>query len=498
MPTETHVPAPSDHTPEPERVFGPRENLAVWLLLASTFVVVLNETIMGVALPELMDSLGISASAGQWLTTAFLLTMSVVIPITGMLIQRFSTRALFIVAMGLFSLGTLVAGAAPGFGLLLLGRIVQACGTAIMMPLLMTTVVTLVPERQRGRIMGRISIVISVAPALGPTLSGLVLEVLSWRWLFLLVLPIAVLAFVVGALRMPNVGLRKRAPIDLLSVLLSVLAFGGIVYGLSEIGSAAAGTAMVSPVIPVGIGVVCLAAFVMRQLSLQREDRALLDLRTFRSRPYALSVVLIACSSIGLFGALILLPIYAQRVLGLTPLETGLLLLPGGLLMGLLGPVVGRIIDARGVRPVLIPGSIVTALALWSMGLFTESTSVWQVFATHLVLSIGLSGVFTPLFSVSLGSLPVWLASHGSAMISTVQQVAGAAGTALFVTIMTLVSVRYAGSPEAVDGVALAQGTRIAFLAGGAVATLGAIVACFVREQDPVERVVVEQGGASA
>lgn len=468
-----------------ERAFGAREQLAIWLLLGSAFVVILNETIMGVALPELMHTLGISASEGQWLTTAFLLTMSVVIPITGMLIQRVPTRALFIAAMTLFSVGTLVAALAPGLPMLLVGRIVQACGTAIMMPLLMTTVVTLVPPGQRGRIMGRISIVMSVAPALGPTVSGMILEVLSWRWLFLLVLPIAIVALVLGGVRMPNVGVRKRTSIDVLSVLLSVLGFGGLVFGLSEIGSAANGAALVPPFIPAAIGAVALALFVWRQLSLQRTDGALLDLRTFKSRPYSLSVILIACASMALFGSLILVPIYAQNVLGLTPLQTGLLLLPGGLLMGLLGPVVGRIIDARGVRPMLIPGTIVTALALLSMGLFTDTTTVWQVLATHLILSVGLAGVFTPLFSVSLGSLPVELASHGSAMLSTVQQVSGAAGTALFVTVMTLVSVSWAGGdPVAVDAEALAHGTRVAFIIGGVIASLGAIVALFVREAE--------------
>lgn len=491
MPEAEHTPAPDASNDPSERVFGAREQLAIWLLLGSAFVVILNETIMGVALPELMHTLGISASEGQWLTTAFLLTMSVVIPITGMLIQRVPTRALFIAAMSLFSVGTLVAAAAPGLPMLLVGRIVQACGTAIMMPLLMTTVVTLVPAGQRGRIMGRISIVMSVAPALGPTVSGMILEVLSWRWLFLLVLPIAVIALVLGGVRMPNVGVRKRTSIDLLSVLLSVLGFGGLVFGLSEIGSAASGHALVSPALPAAVGAVALALFIWRQLVLQRGDRALLDLRTFRSRPYALSVVLIGCASMALFGSLILVPIYAQNVLGLTPLQTGLLLLPGGLLMGLLGPVVGRFIDARGVRPMLIPGTIVTALALLSMGLFTDTTNVWQVLATHLVLSVGLAGVFTPLFSVSLGSLPVTLASHGSAMLSTVQQVAGAAGTALFVTVMTLVSVAAAdGDPTAVDGEALAHGTRIAFIIGGGIASLGAIVALFVREE-PAEQVSV-------
>ena len=487
--TPINPPNNTDPTASAERPFGPREQLAVWLLLASSFVVILNESVMGVALPRLMDDLKITAVAGQWLTTAFLLTMSVVIPITGMLIQRVKTRPLFITAMTLFSIGTLIGAVAVGFEMLLIGRVVQAGGTAIMMPLLMTTVVTLVPAGQRGRIMGRIAIVISVAPALGPTISGLILQSLSWRWLFIMMLPIAVAALIIGALRMPNVGVQRVVKLDLLSVLLSVFAFGGLVYGLSLIGEAANGKAPMAPWIPALVGVVALGVFVWRQLLLQREDRALLDLRTFASRPYALSVILFAFSSMALFGSLILLPIYAQNVLGIDTLGTGLMLLPGGLLMGLLGPVVGRLVDARGARSVLIPGTIVTALALWSMGLFTDTTPLWQVIATHLTLSLGLAGVFTPLFSVSLGSLPPRLASHGSAMISTVQQVAGAAGTALFVTVMTLISVHAAGSPTAVDAHALAEGTRAAFLLGGATATIGVVIAFFVRDPQVEERV---------
>ncbi len=472
-----------------DREFGPREQLAIWLLLASAFTVILNETIMGVALPRLMTDLGITAAAGQWLTTAFLLTMSVVIPVTGMLMQRFSTRALFMTAMSLFTLGTLISAIAPGFAVLLLGRVVQAMGTAIMMPLLMTTVTMLVPVRLRGRLMGRIAIVMSVAPALGPTVSGLILQWFDWRWLFIFVLPIAVTALLFGVFRMPNVGEQRVVRVDLLSVLLSVAGFGGLVYGLSVIGDRANGVDTIEPMIPLLIGFVALALFVWRQLSLQREDRALLDLRTFTTRPFALSVILFTFASLALFGSLILLPIYVQNVLGMSTLEAGLVLLPGGLLMGLLGPLVGRMVDARGARFMLVPGTIVTAIALWSMALFTDTSSIWQVLATHLLLSLGLAGVFTPLFSVSLGSLPPRLASHGSATISTVQQVAGAAGTALFVTVMTLVSTSVAGSPEAVDPHALAAGTRVAFMMGGAAATVGAVLSFFITEEtaEPIQ-----------
>lgn len=479
-----------------KRDFGPREQLAIWLLLGSAFTVILNETIMGVALPKLMAGLHITAAAGQWLTTAFLLTMSVVIPITGMLIQRLTTRTLFITAMTLFTVGTLVCATAPGFAILLVGRVVQASGTAIMMPLLMTAITTLVPEHHRGQLMGRVAIVMSVAPALGPTVSGLILQWLEWRWLFIFMLPIAGTALLLGTLRMPNVGEQRIARIDLLSVLLSALGFGGLVYGLSAVGERASGGTTVDPLLPVAVGAVALGFFVWRQLVLQKSDNALLDLRTLQVKPFALSVILFMFASIALFGSLILLPIYMQNVLGYATLESGLVLLPGGLLMGLLGPYVGRLVDQRGARFVLVPGMIVTALSLWSMGLFTDNTTIWQVLITHIGLSLGLSGVFTPLFSVSLGSLPSQLASHGSAIISTVQQVAGAAGTALFVTVMTLVASSVAGSHTAIDPHALAAGTRVAFLMGGAASTVGVVLAFFITElnQQRHEPSNVQQG----
>jgi DHA2 family lincomycin resistance protein-like MFS transporter len=191
---------------------------------------------MSVAIPRLMVDLGIPATSAQWLTTAFLLTMAVVIPITGLLMQRFHTRQVFLIAMSLFVIGTVVATVSPGFELLLVARVIQASGTALMVPLLMTTAMTLEPPETRGRRMGSITVVISVAPAIGPTISGLVLNALPWRFLFAIILPVAVAALIVGAVRMPNVTEPRPTPIDALSVVLSAVGFGGLVFGLSHFG----------------------------------------------------------------------------------------------------------------------------------------------------------------------------------------------------------------------------------------------------------------------
>ena len=462
-----------------------RNRLVIGLLLVSAFVVILNETILSVATTHLMDDLGVSAGVVQWLTTGFLLTMAVVIPITGYLLVRFDTRTLFITAMSLFSAGTLIGAVAPGFTVLLVGRIVQASGTAIMFPLLITTVLTLVPEKSRGRVMGNISIVISVAPAIGPMISGLILSVFEWRWMFILVLPVAVAALVLGAVRMKNVTVPRRAPFDLLSVVLSALGFGGLVFGLTSLSEADAAAEGFIRYLPLLVGIVGFALFVLRQLQLQRTDRALLDLRTFRTRTFAVAIMMFTVSMASFFGTIILLPIYLQRVLELDTLGTGLLLLPGGLAMGLLAPVVGRIYDRSGPTALLVAGAVLVSAVLWCMTLLSEGTPVGAVLALHVGLSLGLALLFTPLFTAGLGSLPPSVYSHGSATVATVQQLAGALGTALLVTLMTsrITDLTASGS-DTIS--ATAGGVHTAFIAAAIISLFAIPLAFLVRR--PADR----------
>jgi DHA2 family lincomycin resistance protein-like MFS transporter len=430
-----------------------------------------------------MHDLGITASAAQWLTTAFMLTMAVVIPITGFLLQRLNTRPVFMLAMATFSLGTLLAALAPGLPMLIAARVVQAIGTAIMMPLLMTTVMTLVPPASRGKTMGDISIVISVAPAIGPTLSGIILNMLAWRWMFWLVLPIALGALALGARHLSNVSEPREAPVDAPSVVLSALGFGGLVYGLNQLGDPAAAGPLPAWA-PLAIGAVALVAFVWRQLALQREDRALLDLRTLASGNFTVALSLLAICMISLFGTFILLPFYMQNVLGLDPLKTGLLLLPGGLVMGLMSPPVGRLYDRHGPRLLIVPGTLIVSAVLWLMTTMGPGTPVAELLAAHVALSVGLALTFTPLFTASLGSLPPRLYSHGSAMVGTLQQLAGAAGAALFVALMSLRAAALLGAGSS-PVVATAGGIRAAFVWGAVISMFAVAAAFFVKK--PVE-----------
>ncbi|TCK25565.1 MDR family MFS transporter [Pseudonocardia endophytica] len=426
------------------------------LLVGSAFVMILNETIMSVALPVLIVDLQVSAGTAQWLTSGFLLTMAVVIPITGFLLQRFPARAIFLTSMVLFSAGTLLAALAPGFGVLLAARVVQACGTAVMIPLLMTTIMTLVPAERRGQTMGTISIVIAVAPAVGPTLSGVILSTLGWRWMFWIVLPIALLALAAGATWLRVADDRTRpVPLDVLSVPLSALAFAGLVYGLSLIGEAArGGHGGIPPWLPLVVGIVAMVAFVYRQVRLQRRDAALLDLRPFTNRRFTVSLVLVALGFMSLFGAIIMMPLYIQDVLGRSAFVAGLVVLPGGLAMGFLGPFIGRVYDRHGARRLVLPGSVLLAAAMWMMTTLDAGSPIWEVVVLQTAMMVSLAMMFTPLMTDSLGSLPGHLYSHGSAILTTLQQVAGAAGTALFVTVMTLSSAS-GGAPD-VPGVSAA------------------------------------------
>jgi DHA2 family lincomycin resistance protein-like MFS transporter len=277
-------------------------------------------------------------------------------------------------------------------------------------------------------VMGNLSIAISVAPAIGPTLSGLVLQFLSWRFMFVLVLPIALATLVYGSRRLVNVGQPGHQRLDIRSVLLSIPAFGGLVYGLSQLGRGASG-----PDVALGFiafGVLCLVIFGWRQLRLTRRgDSPLLDLRAFRYPMFSLNLGLLCLAMLALFGMVILLPMYLQTVRGIGSLATGLMLLPGGLLMGLAGPTVGRIIDRYGPRVLTVPGAVLLTFTMWQFSKADTTTPIWMLIGLHMVLMLGLACLFTPAFTAGLNPLPPYLYSHGSAILGTLQQVAGAAGT---------------------------------------------------------------------
>jgi len=449
-----------------------RSWLLIGILVLSAFVMILNETILSVALRDLTVDLRIPTTTAQWLTSGFLLTMAVVIPTTGFMLERLTPRQVFIVSLTAFSLGTLLAAVATGFPMLLVGRIVQACGTAVMLPLLMTTVMKLVPPERRGETMGTITIVIVVAPAIGPTIGGAVLSSLGWRWMFGIVLPLAVAALIAGAILLKLDSETRKVPLDVPSVILSALGFGGVLFGLS--GSGDPSSQPLPPWVSVVVGVVALVLFTWRQLRLQRNDRALLDLRPFTYRSFVVAVVLTSVLFMCLIGAgVILLPLYLQTVLHQSTFVSGLAVLPGGLVLGLLGRPVGALFDRIGARPLVIPGAIAMAVALWLFAVLGPDSPLIAVIGIHVLLMAGLGLMMTPLFTSGLNDLPENLYSHGSAIMATLQQVMGAFGTTVFVAVATLATVGGGSGPDA-------TGLRAAFIVAGVLGLVGAAGSLFV------------------
>lgn len=462
---------------------GVNVGLLIGILVAAAFVAILNETALSNALPSLMREFEVGEDVAQWLTTVFMLTMAVVIPTTGYLMQRLTLRTIYIAALSLFLAGTVLAAVAPIFAALLAGRVLQAAGTALIMPLLMTTIMILIPVERRGSVFGLVTIVIAVGPALGPTFAGLVLELASWRWIFLVMIPLALLALVMGVWQIRNFEEPSRPPFDPVSVLLSAVGFAAAIYGLSGLSKAAEEFPTVAVVCLV-VGAVVLVVFFRRQGTLMRaqasgEHRApLMNTTPLKIREFSWSLGLMLLSFGSLFGFIIIMPIFGQNVLGLSELQTGLVTLPGGIIMGAMGPIVGRLYDAHGTRPLIIPGGALLVVAMGLLLMLDENKTFWYLAGIAVVLNIGLSLLMTPLMSNALAAVPNEISSHGSAILNTLQQLAGAAGTALFIAVMGIGSANStAGTPTG----ALVDGVHVAFYLGSGIAVLVFVLTLVLR-----------------
>jgi DHA2 family lincomycin resistance protein-like MFS transporter len=460
-------------SPSPTKRLSPGEVLTISVLVFSAFVAFLSEMVVGVALPQIMDDLNITATTGQWLTTGYALTLAVIIPTTGYIMQRFQLRTIFIVSVGLFTLGTLIAAVAPGFALLLTGRIVQALGTAVLVPLLMTTSIGLVAPSRRGQMMALVTAVSAVAPALGPAFSGLVMSQLTWRWLFIIILPLSLLGLLIGAIKMPNLTTPRRIRFDTLSLVLSAIGFGALVYGMASAGESSDGHFSASFWAAVPLGVAGIAAFVVRQLRLQRRDAAVLDMQIFTYAGFARPVIVFTFLVMGAFALATLLPLVMQESLGLGSLETGLLMVPGGATIGIVSLLVGRYYDRIGARGLAIPGAVVVGVGWWFMTTFTENTSMWVVLATYVFICAGQAFAWVALFTMSLGSLPSALVSHGSAALNTIQQLGGAAGLAVLIAVLS-------SNAGGTDATSIADGARAAFTVGTGLAVIALIATVFL------------------
>ncbi|RTR28429.1 DHA2 family efflux MFS transporter permease subunit [Robertmurraya yapensis] len=401
------------------------------ILFIGAFVAILNETLLNIALPTIMVEFDVDATSVQWLTNGYMLINGILIPASAFFIQRFKNKSLFLTAMALFTVGTLLASLAPNFNVLLLARLIQAAGSAVMMPLLMNVMLSAFPIEKRGAAMGIFGLVMVVAPAIGPTLSGWIIEHYSWRTLFNIVLPFAVLTLLLGIFKLKNLTPQRDIKLDVLSLILSSLAFGGLLYGFSSAGDKGWDSPEVYGTIIVGV--ISLVALILRQL---RMDDPMLEFRIFKYPMFALSSAISIVISIAMFSSMILIPIYIQTIRGISPFESGLLMLPGALVMGIMSPITGKLFDKYGARILAVIGlTIVVATTFYftQLDMETSYTTIMILFAIRF---FGMSMTMMPVMTNGLNQLPMKDNPHGTALNNTLQQVSGAIGSALLITIM--------------------------------------------------------------
>ncbi|WP_059172623.1 DHA2 family efflux MFS transporter permease subunit [Bacillus sp. FJAT-27445] len=402
------------------------------VLMIGAFIAFLNNTLLNIALPSIMKDLKIEPPTVQWLTTGFMLVNGILIPATAFLIQKYSVRRLFLAAMGLFTIGTIIAGTAHIFPILLTGRMLQASGSAILMPLLMNVMLISFPIEKRGTAMGIFGLILMFAPAIGPTLSGWIIEHYDWRMLFHFVTPIAIVVLLIGFFLLKDKKEKVDIRLDFVSLVLSSVGFGGILYGFSSAGSKGWDSPYVYGTI--AIGAVSLIVFILRQIKL---EKPFLNFRVYRYPAFALASAISMVVNMALFSGMVLLPIYVQNLRGISPMDAGLLLMPGAILMAVMSPITGRIFDKVGGRVLAIIGLAIIVITTYDLSRLTFETSYTHLLILYSVRSLGMSMVMMPVSTNGLNQLPTRFYPHGTAMNNTLNQVAGAIGTALLVTIMT-------------------------------------------------------------
>lgn len=415
------------------------------VLIVGAFIAFLNNTLLNIALPSIMADLKVEATTVQWLTTGFMLVSGVMIPLSAYLIQKYSVRRLFIIAMGLFTAGTILAGAAHVFPLLLAGRMIQASGTAIMMPLLMNVMLISFPIEKRGTAMGVFGLVLMFAPAIGPTLSGWIIEHYDWRMLFHFVTPIAAIVLLLGSILLKDKKEKVSMRLDVISLTLSSIGFGGLLYGFSSAGSK--GWDSPNVYVTLTIGTVSLLTFILRQL---RQEKPMLNFRIYQYPMFALSSAISMIVTMAMFSGMLLLPIYVQTIRGISPIDAGLLLLPGAIVMAVMSPITGRLFDKIGGRVLAITGLTITLVTSYFFSKLTLETTYIQLVILYTIRMLGMSMVNMPVSTNGLNQLPVKYYPHGTAMNNTMQQVSGAIGTALLVTVMSTRAKNY-GTELAAD-----------------------------------------------
>ncbi|MBE6072022.1 MAG: multidrug efflux MFS transporter [Clostridium butyricum] len=401
------------------------------VLVFSGFIAVFNETILNVALSDLMAEMNVTAGTIQWIITAYMIVVAILVPVTAFLIQTFETKQLYLVAMTIFLVGTIAAACSGSFGMLLISRILQAAGTGMIIPIMMNTVLVVTPPKNRGSVMGLCGAALTLGPALGPTVAGVLLQFYSWHSLFIVLIPIIILSMILGSIYLMNVSTLTKPKIDFISIILSTIGFGGLIYGISSI----SGNGNIKIVCLIFIiGIISLILFGKRQLSLKDP---MLDIRAFKYSVFSIGTVLVMISMMTIFTMAVMLPMFLQGALETSTFIAAMVLLPSTLIGGFITPLGGKIYDKLGAKILLPVGFAIILVPLFILSNATSHTSLITIIVLYIVAGIGIALTMSPSQTTALSTLPQEYYPHGVAILNTLQQLASAIGASLFIGIMS-------------------------------------------------------------
>ncbi|MED4453031.1 MDR family MFS transporter [Metabacillus fastidiosus] len=412
--------------------------LILSILVLGSFTALLNQTLLNVAIPELSKVFNLEVNTVQWLSTGFIMVNGIVIPITAYLIGKFSTRQLFISSIGIFTIGTILSALAPSFSILLAGRLLQAAGAGVMMPLVQTVIFSLFPLEKRGKAMGMIGIAMTFAPAIGPTLSGWILQHYSWRVLFYIIIPIGILNLIFAFFFLRNVTEKSNPKFDFPGVVTSTIGLGSLLYGFSMAGSL--GWSANQVIITIIIGFIFISLFIWRELV---AEQPMLNLSVFKNKQFSITIAIGAFVALAMYSVELLTPVYMQNILGHSTFQTGLILLPGAIMMGIMSPIAGTILDRYGIRPLTYIGMSILIVTSWLYTTLSLDSSLLYVTILYGTFMFGISFIMMTVMTHGLNQLPLSMSRHGAAAANTVRMVSGSIGTALLTTIMSTQTKNY-------------------------------------------------------
>lgn len=408
-----------------------QRNSAVLVMMIGAFVAVLNQTLLTTALPAIMKSFNIEMTTAQWLTTIFMLINGIMIPVSAYLTSKFTTKRLFNIALVLLMAGSFLCYLSPNFYVMLLGRSIQAFGAGILMPLMQVVLLMSFPKEQRGLAMGIFGLVIGFAPAVGPTTSGWIVNHYSWHILYLVVFFVILADFLLGLVLVKNLTTLSDPSLDIYSVITSTIGFGGILFGFSEAGRI--GFTHISVILVLIISFIALYLFIARQFNLASP---MLEFRIFKDRLFTQSSLLIVLMFTIFIGSMTMFPIYIQQMRHYSIMTSGLILLPGGLMMGIMAPLTGRLYDRVGGKILALIGMSLILTGSILISLLGDEASPLRITLSLVVLMTGNGFIMTPMTTHAMNTLSLQMLPHGSAMNSTMRQICAAIGTAILVSIM--------------------------------------------------------------